>query len=125
MNGSWIALLSAAIVALIGAGGVLAARWVDSRAQERAKAYEADLSERTVDREQFDSITRELRASIADLRKELATERDMRAAAELRAVSSEARERALETRVSAAEGRVTQLETAMRAANMIVPPPRT
>jgi flagellar biosynthesis GTPase FlhF len=91
------------------------------------------IENRKVDQSEFDSITRELRASLVDVRRDLDEEREMREKADERAAAAEQRAQRAEERADAAErksaevtGRLTkrveQLEQVLRENDMTVPP---
>lgn len=78
MNGEALAFAGTALVAICGLAGVLGASWISNRAAARQRAAQTAIDERKVDRDEFDSITRELRASLAEVRIALEHERAQR-----------------------------------------------
>jgi chromosome segregation ATPase len=87
------------------------------RATEALGRQQAELNERVVDREDFESIVEQLRTSLADVRAELAqvktdleAEATARRAAERRATAAERRADAAERKATDLEERVTHLE---------------
>ena len=124
------------VVAVITGLFTLAATLVTKRADRRAQAVIAGLETRKVDREEFDSITRELRAELDRMRTELATERRARAKSDERASAAELRAAHAEQRAADAERagaaatrklarRVAQLERAMRERDIPIPDPES
>lgn len=88
-----------------------------AKATEALEQKNTELAERTVAKEEFDSIVRELRESLntvkADLREveqEMETEVEARRAAERRAAEAERRAAAAERRAEDAERRGVELE---------------
>lgn len=91
MSPAALTLAGVAFVAVCGLAGTIGASWISKRAGDRQRAAQNAIDERKVDREEFDSLTRELRSSLTDVRAELATEREARRAAEQRAERAEQR----------------------------------
>jgi predicted RNase H-like nuclease (RuvC/YqgF family) len=116
-------------------GGVVIAL-ITKRQNERGQRATTALAERTVDREEFDSITRELRQTITDLRDDLKAMRDelaeeveerrkaddRAAEAERRADDAVRRADVAERRVDRLQRRVDQLERVLRDRHIPVPP---
>jgi chromosome segregation ATPase len=113
-------------VALCGLAGTIGAQRVIARAnrdtaadqlaaQRKADADRHELEERKVNREDFDAITRELRASLAEMDRKLTLAEQARNTAESRAATAEQRADRLERRV-------TQLEEVLRENHMTIPP---
>lgn len=123
------ALLGTVVVALSGLAGVLGASWISNRSTTRAQVAANELEERKVNREDFDAITRELRASLVEMDRKLNAAESAREAAETRANLADARAERAEARAAAAERaaqrlekRVSQLEDVLRANDMTIPP---
>ena len=83
------------------------------------------LEERRVGREEFDSVTRELRESLDDEKTARIAAEQRAQSAETRSVEAERRAVEAEQRAVRTERRVTQLEGALRAAEIPVPPCET
>lgn len=108
--------LCAAISALVASG-------LTKRTADRARIAQAEIDERKVNREDFDSITANLWKSIGQLEAQLTDERAARVTAENRAIAAESRAQAAETSVHRLEDRVSQLEAVLEQHNMPIPPP--
>lgn len=133
MSAAWIALIGVVFAGLCTVAGGVGAQRVIARAnrataadqlaaQAKADQDRNDLEERKVNREDFDAITRELRASIAELRMELNAAESAREAAEQRALLSDRRAERAEERARLLERRVSQLESILRDNGMPIPP---
>lgn len=101
---------------VISVGSLIVAIITSRQNQKGAKATNA-LTERVVDRGDFQAIVDELRESLTDVRnelaqvkKDLAAEVEARREAESRATAAEQRAKAAELRADAAEKRVDQLQ---------------
>ncbi len=106
MTSGMLTFLGVVVVALSGVAGTLGASWISKRSSERAQENES----RKIDREEFDSFTRELRASLSDVRQELSDERGARQKSDRRAEQAE-------KRAEDAEKRVDRLAASMAAHN--------
>lgn len=140
MSAALWTFLGLAFVALCGTAGAIGAQRVIARAnrataadqlvvQQRADADRHELEERKVNREDFDAITRELRASLAEMDRKLNAAESAREAAETRANLADRRAERAEERARLAERaaqrlerRVSQLETVLRENGMPIPP---
>jgi septal ring factor EnvC (AmiA/AmiB activator) len=99
MSPAVLTFAGVAFVAVCGLAGSLGASWISKRAADRQRAAQNAIDERKVDREEFDSLTRELRTSLNDVRTELAEERTARRESDRRAMAAEERAERAEQRI--------------------------
>lgn len=151
MNGPAWTAVGGIVVALITGAFLMWGRSVDRKANLERDRLAAEQAEKTrvletqkVSRDDFDSITRELRASLEDtreqldearrelraaredikgLRKDLDEEQRMRRNADERADENAERAERAERKVERLTRRVDQLESALRGAGVTVPSP--
>jgi NAD-specific glutamate dehydrogenase len=109
--------------ALVVAVGGLVVSLVTNRNNRRGQQSTSEIEGRRVGRDEFDSITRELRESLDDVKKELADERDLRAKSDERAAAADERAKTATAATRRLVRRVEQLENVLRDHDMPVPPP--